>query len=78
LAETQINKTAGAGTQKNAMLQEMQARIEFGEKLKHVAFQIHSAKNVTEILVKMSPKILHLFNADRITIYSLDTVKRQL
>ncbi len=60
------------------MLQEMKARIEFGEKLKYVANQIHAAKNVTEILVKMSPKILYLFDADRITIYSLDPAKRQL
>jgi hypothetical protein len=60
------------------MLSEMKARIEFGEKLKYVANQIHAAKNVTEILVKMSPKILHLFDADRVTIYSLDATRRQL
>ena len=91
MADAQVNKAvnpqqalrpapAGAAdaARKRAMMGELQARLKFNEKLKYVTNQIHSAKNLTEILVRLSPKILHLFNADRITIYSLDPERKEL
>ena len=59
-------------------LQELQRQIQFNEKVKYVANSIHAANNITEILIKLSDNILGLFDAERITIYLIDTAKKEL
>lgn len=57
---------------------DLESQLKFSEKLKSVIDRIHSANNITEILIKLKDDILSLFDADRITVYALDPVKRQL
>jgi type II secretory ATPase GspE/PulE/Tfp pilus assembly ATPase PilB-like protein len=59
-------------------LAELQNQLKFNEKLRFVTNRIHSARNVTEILVQLQGEILSLFDADRITIYAVDPAQREL
>ena len=46
--------------------------------LNDIANQIHSAKNIDEILINLKQSILSLFDADRITIYVVDVKNREI
>ena len=54
--------------------QQLENKLEFNEKLKHLTNKINSAKNVDEILLDLKDDIQSLFNADRLTIYAIDTL----
>jgi type II secretory ATPase GspE/PulE/Tfp pilus assembly ATPase PilB-like protein/putative methionine-R-sulfoxide reductase with GAF domain len=62
----------------NKKVHELEKQLQYNEKLKFVTNRIHAAKNVTEILVQLQSDILSLFDTDRITIYAVDPVKREL
>ena len=55
-----------------------QNRLEFLERLKRITHQIHSADNLDEILIKIKESIASLFGADRITIYAVDKIKKEI
>ncbi|MBI4824400.1 MAG: GspE/PulE family protein [Nitrospirae bacterium] len=59
-------------------IQTLQAQIQFSEKLKFVSNKIHSANNINEILIQLKDAILSLFDAERITIYLVDPVNKEL
>jgi type II secretory ATPase GspE/PulE/Tfp pilus assembly ATPase PilB-like protein/putative methionine-R-sulfoxide reductase with GAF domain len=59
-------------------VQELEQQLQYNEKLKFVINRIHSAKNVTEILVQLQNEILSLFDADRITLYAVDPARKEL
>ncbi len=65
-------------TSKETRLEKLQNKLEFYEKLKHVTNKINSAKNVDEILIDLNKDIQRLFNADRLTIYAVDTLHNEL
>ena len=46
--------------------------------LNDIANQIHSAKDINEILIHQKDQILSLFDADRITIYVVDGKKKEI
>ena len=55
-----------------------ETRLLFLERLKHITHQIHSAENIDEILIHLKDSIVSLFDADRITIYVVDKIKREI
>jgi type II secretory ATPase GspE/PulE/Tfp pilus assembly ATPase PilB-like protein/putative methionine-R-sulfoxide reductase with GAF domain len=59
-------------------VQLLQQQLQFIEKLKYVTNKIHAANNVNEILFQLKDDILSLFNAEGITIYLVDPIKKQL
>jgi len=59
-------------------INQLQKQLQFNEKVKYVINRIHSARNITEILVQMQSEILGLFDADRITIYAVNPKTREL
>ncbi len=59
-------------------IQILQKQLQFTEKLKFVTNRIHAANNVNEILFQLKNDILCLFDAEGVTIYLIDPVKRQL
>ena len=65
-----MGKGAGGGGAQN--------RLEFLERLKRITHQIHSADNLDEILIKIKESIASLFGADRITIYAVDKIKKEI
>jgi type II secretory ATPase GspE/PulE/Tfp pilus assembly ATPase PilB-like protein len=46
--------------------------------LNDISNQIHSASNITEILINLKDQILSLFDADRITIYVVDGKNKEI
>lgn len=50
---------------------ELRKRLAYEQKLKAISNEIHTAKDIDEILIKIKDRILELFDADRITIYSI-------
>lgn len=61
-----------------AKVQELERQLQFSEKLKYVTNRIHSANNVTEILIQLQGEMLGLFDADRITIYAVNPATKEL
>lgn len=59
-------------------IQQLQAQLQFSEKLKFVSNKIHSANNINEILIQLKDAVLSLFDAERITIYLVDIVNKEL
>lgn len=55
-----------------------ETRLLFLERLKHITHQIHSAENIDDILIHLKDSIVSLFDADRITIYAVDKIKREI
>jgi len=59
-------------------IQILEKQLQFTEKLKFVTNRIHAANNVNEILLQLKNDILGLFDAEGVTIYLIDPIKRQL
>jgi type II secretory ATPase GspE/PulE/Tfp pilus assembly ATPase PilB-like protein len=53
-------------------------RVQYLERLRKISHQIHSAENLDEILINLQNPILSLLDAQRITIYAVDKVKREI
>ena len=57
---------------------DVQARLAFQKQLQAVTNKIHATNNVDEIMLEVSVDICALFNADRLTIYSLGEDKQSI
>ncbi len=53
-------------------------QLKFQKRLNAITNKIHSAKDTTDILLNLQGEILGLFDADRITIYVVDGIKKQV
>jgi len=53
-------------------------RLVYYKALNDIANQIHSAKNINEILINLKNQILGLFDADRNTIYVVDSKTKEI
>ncbi len=57
---------------------DVQARLAFQKQLQVVTNKIHATSNVDEIMLEVSADICSLFNADRLTIYSVGEDKQSI
>ena len=57
---------------------DVQARLAFQKQLQAVTNKIHATNNVDEIMLEVSADICALFNADRLTIYSIGEDKQSI
>ena len=57
---------------------DVQARLAFQKQLQAVTNKIHATNNVDEIMLEVSADICSLFNADRLTIYSMGEDKQSI
>lgn len=64
--------------QNNEAVAEISNRLAFTRKLQTVTNKIHATKNVDEIMLEVSKDICALFEADRLTIYSLNDEKNAI
>ncbi|MCF8063324.1 MAG: GspE/PulE family protein [Deltaproteobacteria bacterium] len=53
-------------------------KVTYYKALNDIANQIHSARDINEILINMKDQILSLFDADRITIYVVDGRRKEI
>ncbi len=65
-------------TEKAPDVEALQKELEFSKSLNFITNEIHSAKNIDEILINLKDRILMLFDADRITIYIVDGAHKEL
>lgn len=56
----------------------LEEQLRFQKKLNHITNRIHAAKDTNDILLNLQQEILSLFDADRITIYMVDGIKKQI
>jgi type II secretory ATPase GspE/PulE/Tfp pilus assembly ATPase PilB-like protein len=70
-----IAKEADAPVSREKSLEE---QLRFQKRLNNITLKIHSAKDTNDILLNLQGEILGLFDADRITIYVVDGVKKQI
>ncbi|MFL6247432.1 MAG: ATPase, T2SS/T4P/T4SS family, partial [Thermoanaerobaculia bacterium] len=56
----------------------MERELEFRKKLTTIANQINSAESIPHILMTLKDKILELLDAERLTIYAIDTKNQEL
>ncbi len=56
----------------------LEEQLKFQKRLNNITNRIHAAKDTNDILLNLQGEILSLFDADRITIYVVDGVKRQI
>ena len=59
-------------------VQILQERLAYEQKLVQLVDRIHSAKGIESIFIELQGEILELLDADRMTIYAVDTAKREL
>jgi K+-sensing histidine kinase KdpD len=52
--------------------------VNYYKALHDIANQIHSAKNIDDILINLKEDILSLFDADRVTIYVVEGKKKEI
>jgi len=56
----------------------LEDELQFQKKLNNITNKIHSAKDTNEILLSLQDEILAVFNAQRLTIYVVDGIKKQI
>jgi len=56
----------------------LEEQLKFQKRLNNITNKIHAAKDTNDILLNLQGEILGLFDADRITIYMVDGIKRQI
>jgi len=56
----------------------LEHQLQFQKKLNSITNKIHSAKDTNDILMNLQDEILGLFDADRITIYVVDGIRKQI
>ena len=56
----------------------LEEQLEYQKKLNDITNKIHSAKDTNDILLKLQGDLLNFFDADRLTIYVVDTAKREI
>ena len=61
-----------------APAQDVNVRLTFSKNLQIVTNKIHATSNIDEIMLEVSSDICNLFNADRLTIYTLGEDKQTI
>jgi len=56
----------------------LEEQLEYQKRLNNITNKIHSARDTNDILLNLQSEILSLFDADRITIYVVDGVRKQI
>ncbi|RJR20451.1 MAG: GspE/PulE family protein [Desulfobacteraceae bacterium] len=56
----------------------LEAQLKYQRRINNITNLIHSARDTNEILLNLQGEILGLFDADRITVYSVDGMRKQI
>ena len=56
----------------------LEAQLEYQKRLNSITNRIHSAGDTNDILLNLQDEILSFFDADRITIYVVDGIRKQI
>ena len=56
----------------------LKQEVEFRERLLDITNRVHAASNIDEILIDLKDDVTKLFDADRLTVYVVDGIKKEL
>ena len=62
----------------NTEMQNLQTEVEYRTRLQEICNKIYAALNLDEIIINLKDEITSLFAAERLTIYYVDGVKREI
>ncbi len=62
----------------NPQKKTLEEQLQYQTRLNDITNKIHSAKDTNDILLKLHTDLLDFFDADRLTIYVVDTAKREI
>ena len=62
----------------NTEMQDLQTEVEYRTNLQEICNKIYAALNLDEIIINLKDEIMGLFAAERMTIYYVDGVKREI
>jgi type II secretory ATPase GspE/PulE/Tfp pilus assembly ATPase PilB-like protein len=71
-------KKSHASMENEADVQHLKSEVAYRTKLQEIISKLYSASNLDEILIDLKDDITSLFEAERITVYVVDGVKKQL
>ncbi|MSQ77813.1 MAG: hypothetical protein EXR97_05105 [Nitrospiraceae bacterium] len=57
---------------------ELQQKIAYAEEVKRITNLIHSAKDLDQIILDLHKDLLDLFDTEEVTIYAIDTEKKEI
>ncbi|MBI3325927.1 MAG: pilus assembly protein, partial [Nitrospinae bacterium] len=63
---------------RNPVVRELQAQLAYRQALQEIANEINAAQNLDEILIDLKDRTLSLFQAERLTIYVVDGVNKEI
>ena len=69
-----LKKVADSTSRKRSL----EEQLEYQKKLNNITNRIHSASDTNDILLNLQDEMLGLFDADRITVYVVDGIKKQI
>jgi len=64
--------------EKVSNVEALQRELQFSKKLNFITNKIHASKDIDDILINLRESILSLFDADRITIYVVDGINKEI
>jgi type II secretory ATPase GspE/PulE/Tfp pilus assembly ATPase PilB-like protein len=56
----------------------LKQEVEYREKLLEITNRVHAASNIDEILIDLKEDVTELFDAERLTVYVVDGIKKEL
>jgi len=56
----------------------LEEQLDYQKNLNDITNKIHSAKDTNDILLKLHGDLLEFFDADRLTVYVVDTARREI
>ena len=62
----------------NPQKKTLEEQLKYQKRLNDITNKIHSAKDTNDILLKLHTDLLEFFDADRLTVYVVDTAKREI
>ena len=72
-----LNRASIIDTKKSSS-RKLKSEIDYRKDLQDICNKIHAAANLDEILVDLKDEITRLFEAERLTVYVVDGIKREL
>jgi len=70
--------STNTGTVQNGDINDLKSEVEYREKARDINKKIFAAANIDEILIDLHDEITGLFEAERLTVYYVDGIKREL
>jgi len=72
-----MQKKQGADDEANKSA-DLKEEVEYREKLLQITNRVNSANNIDEILIDLKDSVTNLFDAERLTVYVVDGINKEL